>query len=88
MAARADLILTMGSGHRRHIESIWPELDTVCEIKQYLRPGSGAYEYGDILDPIGMGRDVYQDVFDEIDGEICRVVDHIVREAIDKYGNE
>ena len=69
----------MGSGHRRHIESIWPELDTVCEIKQYLRPGSGAYEYGDILDPIGMGRDVYQDVFDEIDGEICRVVDHIVR---------
>ena len=88
MVARADLILTMGSGHRRHIESVWPGLDTVCEIKKYLRPESGAYEYGDILDPIGMGRDVYKDVFDEIDDEIRRVVDNIVREAVDKYGNE
>lgn len=88
MVARSDLILTMSSGHRRHIESVWPGIGTVCEIKKYLRPESGAHEYADILDPIGMGRDVYQDVFEEIDGEIRRVVDHIVSEAFDKYGNE
>ena len=60
IAMSSDLILTMEQAHTRIIKHMWPEIRQVKELKRFGRNETGN---SDVLDPIGMGVDVYRSVF-------------------------
>jgi len=59
---RADIILTMTRGHRAAILAAWP--DRIDQVHTLRRDG------GDIADPVGSPRDVYQQCADQIEREL------------------
>ena len=81
LAAGSDLILTMGHHHAAFINDQMPGITTVSDIKSYgyetPPPSAGA----GIPDPIGMGRDTYARVYDELEREIARIAPQLFLQA-------
>ena len=69
----ADLILTMEKSHKDIINKTWPRVNNVYELKSFGRENDNKEFNREIMDPIGMGFDVYLNVFNEINDEILRV---------------
>jgi len=82
---RADLVLTMEENHTRFIKCMTPGVEHVYELKRYGvddEPPEGSV---DVMDPIGMDRSVYAEVFDELEKEIRRVSRRIFELALEKH---
>ncbi len=62
LVADADLIITMGEGHRLYLLRNWPEVEGRTYTLREL-----ADEYGDVSDPIGQGVEVYQETAAELE---------------------
>ncbi len=75
IARNSDLILTMTREHTTYINRLWPDAARVCELKRYGIDPEHMPPFTDVGDPIGLGLDVYRDVFEELRGEIKRVAD-------------
>lgn len=69
----ADLILTMEKSHTDIINQTWPRVNNVYELKSFGQENDNKEFNREIMDPIGMGFDVYLNVFNEINDEILRV---------------
>ena len=82
---KADLILTMEPGHTAIIRQYWPGYETVYELKSYNSDRPLRNLDRTIIDPIGMGLDIYLDVFDEIKREIDRISQSIFFDARDNF---
>lgn len=81
-----DLILTMERSHTEFIKSRWPFAGSVTELKSYGLSEDNRPDSVEIMDPIGMGLDVYQDVFIELKSEINRILPIIFSMAKKKRG--
>lgn len=73
MSRRADLILVMETEHAEHIRRTWPDITHVCEMKRYGREDTLPPSEVDIMDPIGLGKEAYHQVFNELREEITRI---------------
>jgi protein-tyrosine-phosphatase len=71
LAKSADLILTMSKMHTKFIKTISPSNKNVYELKKYARKGS--VNSSEIIDPAGEGKDIYKQVFSDLNMEIRRV---------------
>ena len=87
MVAAADLILTMEHSHAVTIRNIWLEAPQTVELKCFGRDNSECYGNTEIMDPIGMGVEVYRSVFREIHQEIERISPLIFTLAEKKSGD-
>lgn len=87
IARNADMILTMEKNHTDFIKTYWPFCTNVFELKNFARDSSNRPPNSDVPDPIGMDRDVYADVFDELRTEINRIAQRIFSMAEKKSGN-
>ncbi len=67
----SDIILAMERGHRQAVEKLGGG-DRVSLVTGYPEDTGGS---GEITDPIGKGLEAYEALFDELDGEISRIVD-------------
>ncbi len=85
IAMSSDLILTMESAHTGIIKHLWPDVRHVMELKHF---GRNETDNTEILDPIGMGIDVYRSIFGEIKREIIRSAPLIFRLAEEKAGSQ
>ncbi len=83
----AELILTMERSHTEYIKSLWPDSDSVFELKSFgLDKISDSFQV-EIADPIGMDFDYYKNVFDELKKEINRIKPVVFSLARKKSGN-
>lgn len=80
----ADLILTMEKNHTNIINQIRPHINYVYELKSFGRVNKKKLNR-EIMDPIGLGFDVYVNVFNEIKDEILRLAQIIFSLARKKY---
>ena len=75
----ADIILTMDKNHTNLIKGLWTHVNYVFELKKFgLDNDNSEFNCDDIIDPIGMGLDVYISVFNEMKNEILRVSQKIL----------
>ncbi|MBN1292123.1 MAG: hypothetical protein JXB48_09820 [Candidatus Latescibacteria bacterium] len=87
LVRKADLILTMEKSHTEYIKSIWPFFDSVQELKRYGLKESEIPISTEIMDPIGMGLEIYMEVFTELQREIKRIAPLVFSLAGKKSGN-
>jgi len=73
IAQAADLILTMELSHASVIRDLWPETGHVEELKRFGKDNADFTGDTDVMDPIGLGIQVYRTVYGEIRDEIKRV---------------
>ncbi len=85
LAKTSNLILTMERNHTDYIKNNWPEIDCVYELRSFGRDDESIDEPLDIIDPIGMGFEVYQSVFEELKREITRISQTVYSRALEKY---
>ncbi len=81
----ADLLLTMEKIHTNIIKQNWPHINAVYELKSFGYENPGNEFDTEIYDPIGMGLDVYIDVFNDLKKEIDRVSHKIFSLAGEKF---
>ena len=74
LVAKADLILTMERGHAEFIKSLWPDVDSVYELKLFGLEKFPVHFSTDIPDPVGMNVDFFREVYGELEKEICRIM--------------
>lgn len=75
MAGSADLILVMENSHKRFIQNLLPEmLEKTFLLKGFGKRGRKL----EIADPIGGDLDIYRTCYDEMEGEIKRVLPEII----------
>ena len=83
----SDLIITMERNHTEIIKRQWPFCTWVYELKNFAQDVPVEPFEMDIVDPIGMGQEIYEGVFDELYKELSRVKDIIFTTAREKSGN-
>ena len=81
-----DLILTMEKSHTDIIKQNWPHVSSVYELKNFGRKKYREGIKAEVIDPIGMGPDVYLDVFNDLKKELERVSPIIFSIVREKYG--
>jgi len=69
----ADLILTMERFHTNIIKQNWPDVSSIYELKNFGQKEILRGFDAEVIDPIGMGPDVYLDVFNDLKKELERV---------------
>ena len=83
----SDLIITMERNHTEIITRQWPFCTWVYELKNFAQDVPIEPFEMDIADPIGMGQQIYEEVFDELYKELSRVKDIIFAMVREKSGN-
>lgn len=73
----ADLVLTMEIEQMSYLQSVYSEQSQ----KIYTLTGYGEGNERDIYDPYGDGIDIFEDVFNEIKGEIERIFPMLLIES-------
>ena len=84
IAKSADLILTMEKNQKDYIKQQWPNIDNIHELKKFGLDKNSVKDSFGIMDPIGMGFDVYRKVFEELQREITRISQVIFSCALEK----
>lgn len=82
---RSDLVLVMGEDHLKYLNDKYPQFaDKVYLLKNYglQQP----VENPNVFDPIGSEGEVYEEVFQILDGELKRVAPIIINKSMDKMG--
>jgi len=85
LVKRADLILTMDESHTEYIRFNWQNIEYVYELKKFGREKIPENTSSDIMDPIGLDIETYEEIFNELEREIKRVSQNIYSLAIKKY---
>ena len=88
LAKKSDLILTMEKNHTDYIRNNWPDIDYVYELRRFERDKESLEGRLEIIDPIGMGFEIYQMVFEELKREITRISQTVFSRALEKYRAE
>ena len=83
----SDLIITMERNHTEIIKRQWPFCTWVYELKNFSQEVPVQPFDVDIFDPIGMGQEIYEEIFDELYKELSRVKDIIFAMVREKSGN-
>ena len=79
----AELVLTMEIEQQRYLQSVYSERST----KIFTLTGYGEGEERDIHDPYGEALEIFEDVFNEIKGEIQRILPLLLGELENRVSN-
>ncbi|GAV24180.1 protein-tyrosine-phosphatase [Carboxydothermus islandicus] len=76
---QADLILTMGKGHKEALLQLYPDLENkVYTLKEYVG------EEGDVADPFGGDIEVYRQTAQELKELIQKLIARLEKEGAEK----
>lgn len=70
---KADLIVTMSEGHWQYIVTNWPQVQAHTYTLKEL-----AGEAGDVIDPLGLSEDFYQETAEELELLLSIMLDNVL----------